>query len=147
VTGLARLIEALLFLAPEPVPVDELADALQASEEDVTEALGELRHALGGRGVVLRELGEGFALASHPDEASLNEALQLYREALVHDPRYAPAWSGIADVYVWLGDAYRAPREVFDVTRALRQTGRRVGGNREVSSQPRRLSEGRRLGA
>jgi len=67
VTGLARLIEALLFLAPEPVPVDELADALQASEEDVTEALGELRHALGGRGVVLREVGEGFALASHPD--------------------------------------------------------------------------------
>ena len=57
-TGLARLIEALLFLAPEPVPVDELADALQASEEDVTEALGELRHSLGGR---------GFALASHPD--------------------------------------------------------------------------------
>ena len=66
-TGLARLIEALLFLAPEPVPVDELADALQASEEDVAEALGELRHALGGRGVVLRELGGGFALASHPD--------------------------------------------------------------------------------
>ena len=66
-TGLARLIEALLFLAPEPVPVDELADALQASEDDVKEALGELRHALGGRGVVLREVGEGFALASHPD--------------------------------------------------------------------------------
>ena len=66
-TGLARLIEALLFLAPEPVPVDELADALQASEDDVTEALGELRHALGGRGVVLREVAGGFALASHPD--------------------------------------------------------------------------------
>ena len=66
-TGLARLIEALLFLAPEPVPADELADALQASEEDVVEALGELRHALGGRGVVLREVGGGWALASHPD--------------------------------------------------------------------------------
>ena len=66
-TGLARLIEALLFLAPEPVPADELADALQASEEDVVEALGELRHALGGRGVVLRELVGGWALASHPD--------------------------------------------------------------------------------
>jgi len=67
VTGLARLIEALLFLAPEPVPADELADALQASEEDVVEALGELRHTLGGRGVVLREVGGGWALASHPD--------------------------------------------------------------------------------
>jgi segregation and condensation protein B len=46
VTGLARLIEALFFLAPEPVPACELADALQASEEDVVEALGELRHTL-----------------------------------------------------------------------------------------------------
>jgi len=67
VTGLARLVEALLFLAPDPVGVDELADALQAGEEDVREALGELRHALGGRGVVLRELAGGWALASHPD--------------------------------------------------------------------------------
>ena len=66
-TGLARLIEALLFLAPEPVPVEDLADALQCSEDDVTEALGELRHALGGRGVVLREVGGGFELASHLD--------------------------------------------------------------------------------
>jgi segregation and condensation protein B len=67
VTGLARLIEALLFLVPEPVPAEELADALQASAEDVVEALGELRHALGGRGVMLREVGGGYALASHPD--------------------------------------------------------------------------------
>src|SRR5918992_3296742 len=66
-TGLARQIEALLFLAPDPVPVDELADSLQAGEEDVRGALGELRHALGGRGVVLRELAGGWALASHPD--------------------------------------------------------------------------------
>ena len=31
------------------------------------EALGELRHSLGGRGVVLHEVAGGFALASHPD--------------------------------------------------------------------------------
>ena len=66
-TGLARLVEALLFLAPDPVPVEELADALQAGEDDVREALGELRHALSGRGVVLREVAGGWALASHPD--------------------------------------------------------------------------------
>jgi segregation and condensation protein B len=67
VTGLARLIEALLFVSPDPVSPAELADALQAGEEDVREALGELRHALGGRGVVLREVAGGWALASHPD--------------------------------------------------------------------------------
>jgi segregation and condensation protein B len=66
-TNLARQVEALLFLAPEPVPVDELADALQAGEEAVSAALAELRETLDGRGVVLREVAGGWALASHPD--------------------------------------------------------------------------------
>jgi segregation and condensation protein B len=67
VSPLARQVEALLFLAPEPVAVDELAEALQAGEEAVHEALAELRGALDGRGVVLREVAGGWALASHPD--------------------------------------------------------------------------------
>ena len=66
-TELARQVEALLFLAPEPVALDELADALQAGEEAVREALAELAEALDGRGVVLREVAGGWALASHPD--------------------------------------------------------------------------------
>jgi segregation and condensation protein B len=66
-SALARQVEALLFLAPEPVPVDELADALQAGEEAVREALTELGGALDGRGLVLREVAGGWALASHPD--------------------------------------------------------------------------------
>ena len=64
---LARQVEALLFLSPEPVALDELADAVQAGEEAVREALAELRETLEGRGVVLREVGGGWALASHPD--------------------------------------------------------------------------------
>jgi segregation and condensation protein B len=66
-TGLARLVEALLFLAPEPVALDELADAAQAEEEEVRGALRELAGALDGRGVLLREVAGGWALASHPD--------------------------------------------------------------------------------
>jgi segregation and condensation protein B len=66
-TPLARQIEALLFLAPEPVALDELADALQAGEEAVREGLSELGEALDGRGVVLREVAGGWVLASHPD--------------------------------------------------------------------------------
>ena len=66
-SALACQIEALLFLAPEPVAVDELADAVQAGEEAVREALAELAAALDGRGVVLREVAGGWALASHPD--------------------------------------------------------------------------------
>jgi segregation and condensation protein B len=67
VTALARQVEALLFLAAEPVALDELADALQAGEEAVGDALAELAGALEGRGVVLREVAGGWALASHPD--------------------------------------------------------------------------------
>jgi segregation and condensation protein B len=64
---LARLVEALLFLAPEPVSAEDLADAAQADEEAVRRALRELAGVLDGRGVVLREVAGGFQLASHPD--------------------------------------------------------------------------------
>ena len=65
--ALPARVEALLFLAPEPVSLAELADALQAPEPAVEEALDALGAGLAGRGVVLRELAGGFALASHPD--------------------------------------------------------------------------------
>jgi segregation and condensation protein B len=66
-TSLASTLEALLFLAPEPVSVDELADAAQVEEDDVAAALRQLAGALEGRGVVLREVAGGWTLASHPD--------------------------------------------------------------------------------
>jgi segregation and condensation protein B len=66
-SALARTIEALLFLSPEPVSVDELADAAQADEGAVGQALRELAEALRDRGVVLREVAGGWSLASHPD--------------------------------------------------------------------------------
>jgi segregation and condensation protein B len=67
VSPLARQVEALLFLAPEPVTLDDLADALVADEAAVRAALGELAGALDGRGVELREVAGGWVLASHPD--------------------------------------------------------------------------------
>lgn len=64
---LAARIEALLFLAPDSVSTEELADALQTSEEAVTNALVTLEGALDGRGLVLKRIGGGVVLASHPD--------------------------------------------------------------------------------
>ena len=64
---LSAQLEALLFLAPDPVSVEELADALQAGEEAVTQAAKELEADLEGRGLVLRRIAGGLALASHPD--------------------------------------------------------------------------------
>ncbi len=65
---LARVVEALLFLSPEPLPVEEIADACEVGEGEVALALARLRehYAEGWRGVVLREVGGGFALATDP---------------------------------------------------------------------------------
>jgi segregation and condensation protein B len=64
VSELARIVEALLFLSPDPVPLAELADAAHASEAEVREALEELRSREGG--LLLREIAGGFALATDP---------------------------------------------------------------------------------
>ena len=65
---LARIVEALLFLSPEPVSVTDLAEACEVGEGEVVEALARLRehYADGWRGVVLREVAGGFALATDP---------------------------------------------------------------------------------
>jgi segregation and condensation protein B len=64
---LERQLEALLFLAPDPVPVEELADALRVDEDEVVAGLRALAVALDGRGLMLRELAGGWTLGSHPD--------------------------------------------------------------------------------
>jgi segregation and condensation protein B len=66
VSPLARIVEALLFLSPEPVSLDDLRDATQQDEWAVLDAVGELREGLQGRGVTLAEIGGGWTLASHP---------------------------------------------------------------------------------
>ena len=65
---LARVVEALLFLSSDPIDTSALADACEVSEGEVVEALARLRehYAEGYRGVVLRELGGGFTLATDP---------------------------------------------------------------------------------
>jgi segregation and condensation protein B len=68
VNELARIVEALLFLSSEPVPVERLAEACETTEGEVVEALARLRehYAEGFRGVVLREVAGGFTLATDP---------------------------------------------------------------------------------
>ena len=65
---LARTVEALLFLSPEPVPVAELAEAAEANAEEVDAAVAELReeYGPGTRGLVLREVAGGVTLATDP---------------------------------------------------------------------------------
>jgi len=63
-TELAKIIEALLFLSPDPVAVAELADAAHASEDEIREALTEIGEREGG--ITLKEVAGGFALATDP---------------------------------------------------------------------------------
>ena len=65
---LARIVEALLFLSSEPLTVADMAEACEVGEGEVVEALARLRehYAEGWRGVVLREVAGGFALATDP---------------------------------------------------------------------------------
>jgi segregation and condensation protein B len=66
--GLVRTVEALLFLAPDPLSPRELADAAASEELAVIAALAALaqRYAPGHSGIHLRELGGGFTFASDP---------------------------------------------------------------------------------
>ncbi|MFN8151905.1 MAG: SMC-Scp complex subunit ScpB [Solirubrobacterales bacterium] len=66
--ALARVVEALLFLSPDPVPIGELVEACEASEVQIRNALDLLGEELapGRRGIVLREVGGGYAFATDP---------------------------------------------------------------------------------
>jgi segregation and condensation protein B len=81
--GLAGKVEALLFLSSDPLTLEELADATQAAEDGVLEALASLAedYAPGRRGLRLRELAGGWTLASDP--AADDSARRLFsRERL-----------------------------------------------------------------
>jgi segregation and condensation protein B len=68
VNDLSRTVEALLFLSPQPVSLAELAQATEAKEGQVAEAIELLGEDLaeGKRGLVLREVAGGYTLASDP---------------------------------------------------------------------------------
>ena len=62
------LIEAILFVAEEPVRAKELAEVLEVPLDEVDDELHSLQTGLGDdeRGVVLREVAGGWRLYSHP---------------------------------------------------------------------------------
>jgi segregation and condensation protein B len=67
--SLETVVEALLFLSPEPVSTAELAEACEVTEAEIDRAIDRLGTALAERGVVLRQVAGGHTLAAHPDAA------------------------------------------------------------------------------
>jgi segregation and condensation protein B len=105
-----RTVEALLFLSPQPVGVEELAEAAAVGEGEVVESLARLRehYAEGFRGVVLRELAGGFTLATDP---STEEAARR----LLARPRTPPLTPAQAETLAIV--AYLQPISRPEVTR------------------------------
>ncbi len=64
--SLRNSVEAILFVATEPVTTEQLCEATAESERDVKAAVAELRTALKDRGLALREVGGGYRLFSNP---------------------------------------------------------------------------------
>ncbi len=67
--ALARVIEALLFLSSDPVPLADLAEAADVERHAAAAAIELLgrRHSPGNSGLRLREVGGGYLLASAPE--------------------------------------------------------------------------------
>ncbi|WP_298820891.1 SMC-Scp complex subunit ScpB [Chloroflexus sp.] len=67
--SLLQLIEAVLFIAGEPVTVEQLARALEAPPEQVAAALDELSASYSQRGIRLQRHGDQMMLVSAPEAA------------------------------------------------------------------------------
>lgn len=66
---LSAIIESILFVAEEPVTAGEIAEVVERPTAEVEAELQRLSAALndGGRGVVLRTVGGGWRMYSHPE--------------------------------------------------------------------------------
>jgi segregation and condensation protein B len=96
--AIVRTVEALLFLAPDPLSPQELSDAAATEELDVIAALAELaeRYAPGHSGIHLRELGGGFTFASDPETEDAARRLFSRPRASVLTPAQAETLAIVA---------------------------------------------------
>lgn len=74
-TSLGRYLEAVLFIADEPVPTLDLAVLFEVTAAKMQQQLEKLAQDLkdANRGVVLRQVAGGWRLATHPDTAEFLE--------------------------------------------------------------------------
>jgi len=107
---IARIIEALLFLSPDPVAVEDLAEAAACEAGELAAALAELdrAYAPGARGLQLKRVGGGISLATDPiaEEAA---------RRLLAKPRTPPLTPAQAETLAIVG--YLQPVSRPEITR------------------------------
>ena len=101
-----HLVEAVLFSSPDPVSLPDLASATGLPEDAVSEAVDLLRERFAPEtsGIVLREVGGGYSLATNPGCA---EAIERFRD----EARPAPLSTAAHEVLacaLYLGPLTRA---------------------------------------
>jgi segregation and condensation protein B len=79
--GLVGQLEALLFAADAPLPVERIAEALEIDPAEAHAAVGALRVACEepGRGLAVVEVGGGLRLVTRPEHAPVLMSLQRLR--------------------------------------------------------------------
>lgn len=70
---LTKIVEGLLFVAPEPVTVSHLASAIECTENKVERVLQQLQEASRERGIRVQRQGKKLQLVSAPDLADYIE--------------------------------------------------------------------------
>src|SRR3989344_5315017 len=74
--NLESKIEGILFFKNEPVKRNKLAGILKVREEEISEAVQNLKTNLEGRGIVLVENNDEIMLGTAPELSKLIEDLQ-----------------------------------------------------------------------
>ncbi|MEO6834944.1 MAG: SMC-Scp complex subunit ScpB [Candidatus Tumulicola sp.] len=77
VLRLQRPVEALLFVAGEPLSIKQIAKLVRAAETEVAATLAQVAAEYADRGVVLREVGGGYRFATSPLARDAVEAYLL----------------------------------------------------------------------
>lgn len=75
VLRLSRPVEALLFVASEPLSIKQIAKLTRASEIEVAATLAQITADYAERGIVVREVGGGYRFATSP---LAREAVEAY---------------------------------------------------------------------
>jgi segregation and condensation protein B len=79
-------VEALLFVAGEPLSIKQIAKLVRASEVEVAATLQRIESDYGDRGIVLREVAGGYRFATSPLARDAVEAYLLPPKTTLSTP-------------------------------------------------------------
>lgn len=136
---LCRAVEALLFVAAEPLSLEQLSQVTEADQEQLTAVMEQLSNDYAGRGLLLRQVAGGWQFVTAAEFAPLIE--KLYR------PRYQQLSAAAMETLAIV--AYKQPITRAEISairqvdcdsviatllekRLIQETGRLAGAGRAI---------------